>query len=109
MSEKIEGQRIPITDPGHLIDLGITMGLLTALDALKKIEHADRLTGLGVARHALLAAEAQHRVEVMQQNIRLAVKAGVDLDTHNIVWQGQPEIIAEPKPSDQTTATTGDK
>jgi hypothetical protein len=99
MTEKIEGQRIPITDTQHLIDLGITMGLLTALDTIKQIGMADRLTGLGVARHAILAAEAQHRVEVMQQNIRLAVKAGVDLDTHNIVWQGQPEIIAEPKES----------
>lgn len=97
MKDKIEGQRIPITDPRHLIDLGITMGLLTALDALKQIGNADRLTGLGVARHALLAAEAQHRVEVMQRNIRLAVKAGIDIDAHNIVWQGEPEIIAEPK------------
>lgn len=97
MTEKVQGQRIPITDPGHLIDLGITMGLLTALDAIKKIDNADKLTGIGVARHALLAAEATHRVEVMQQNIRLAVKAGVDLDTHSIVWQGNPEIIAEPK------------
>lgn len=97
MTTKVEGQRIPITDTQHLIDLGITMGLLTALDAIKQIGMADRLTGLGVARHALMAAEAQHRVEVMQQNIRLAVKAGVDLDTHNIVWRGEPEIIAEPK------------
>lgn len=103
MSKGIEGQRIPITDTRHLIDLGITMGLLTALDVIKQIGMADRLTGLGVARHALLAAEAQHRVEVMQRNIRLAVKAGVDLDTHNIVWQGEPEIIAEPKDSPGTS------
>lgn len=94
---EIKGQRIPITDSRHLLDMGVTLGLLTALDALEKVQPADRLTGLGVAKHAIKAAEAENRVLVMQRNIRLAVKAGVDLDTHNVLWLGEPEIIAEPK------------
>jgi hypothetical protein len=93
-------KKIPITDPKHLIDMGITLGFLTALDELSKITNADKLTGLGVARHALKALEAEHRVSVMQQNIRLAVKAGVDIDTHNILWAGKPEIEAEPRDLD---------
>lgn len=94
-----EKKMIPITDPKHLIDLGMTLGLLTALEALADIEMADRLTGVGVARHAIQAAEASHRVQVMQRNIRLAVQHGVDLDTHNVMWQGKPEIWAEPRES----------
>lgn len=94
-----EKKMIPITDPQHLIELGMTLGLLTALEALDDIEMADKLTGVGVARHALKAAEAQHRVTVMQRNIRLAVKQGVDLDTHHVMWQGKPEIWAEPNDS----------
>lgn len=93
---EIKGQRIPITDHQHLIDMGVALGMLTALDALDKVASADKLTGLGVARHAIKAAEAEHRVLVMQRNIRLAVKAGIDIDTHNVVWRGEPEIIAEP-------------
>jgi hypothetical protein len=90
-------RKIPIADPKHLIDMGITHGLLAALDALEKIPGADKLTGVGVARYAIKALEAEHRVLVMQKNIRLAVKEGVDIDTHNILWAGKPEIEAEPR------------
>jgi hypothetical protein len=87
--------KIPITDPMHLIDMGRTHGLLIALETLENIKGAERLTGVGVAIHALKAAEAEQRVQTMQKNIRAAVKAGVDIDTHHILWQGKPEIIAE--------------
>lgn len=89
-------QKIPITDPQHLIDLGITRGLLMALAALKEIEHADRLTGVGVSRHAIQSVESEHRVSVMQRNIRLALKHDVDLDKHHILWEGRAEILVEP-------------
>ena len=95
-TDDIKGQRIPVTDPEHLIDIGITIGLLSALKTLDDVPNTEKLTGFNVARHALKASEAEHRVLVMQKNIRLAVKAGIDLDTHRIVWCGNPEVIAEP-------------
>lgn len=90
-------KKIPITDPRHLIDMGITHGLLSALEALEKIPSQDKLTGVGVAKYAIKALEAEHRVLVMQKNIRIAVKEGVDLDTHDILWAGRAEIEAEPR------------
>jgi hypothetical protein len=89
-------QRIQITDPQHLIDMGVTLGLLMALEALESVPNADKLTGLGVARYAIKAQEAEQRVRVMQKNIRAAMKAGIDLDTNNVMWKGTPEIVAEP-------------
>lgn len=90
-------QKIPITDPQHLIDMGITLGLVTALRAIEDIAEGERLTGVGISRYAVKAVEAEHRVQVMQRNIRLAVSHGIDLDKNNILWEGRPEIIVEPK------------
>lgn len=90
-------QRIPITDPQHLIDMGMTLGLLTALQALEDVPIADKLTGMGVAHYAIKAAEAEQRVMVMQKNIRLAASNGVDLDANNILWTGKPWIEVEPR------------
>jgi hypothetical protein len=87
---------IPITDPKHLIDMGRTHGLLVALDAVEAAAKELKLPGIGVAIHAIKAAEAEQRVMVMQRNIRTAVAAGVDLDTHNILWSGKAEIYADP-------------
>lgn len=90
-------KKIPITDPKHLIDMGRTHGLLMALQALEEIRGADKLTGVGVAMHAIKAQEAEQRVRVMQKNIRAAVKAGIDLDAYNIMWRGEPELVAQLK------------
>jgi len=90
-------QRIPITDPDHLISLGITLGLVTALQVLDDIEFGDKLTGVGVAKYAIRAAEAEHRVQLMQKNIRLAVANGVDLDKSSICWDGKRYVTIEQK------------
>lgn len=96
-------QEIEITDPNHLLDMGRTHGLLMALDAIQEAAKELKLPGLGVALHAVKAAEAEQRVLVMQKNIRAAVKAGVDLDERNIYWDGRPYIWSEPIPADPTS------
>lgn len=96
MNEKVKGQRITITDPQHLIDLGMTLGLNLALQALEEIPMAEKLTGCGISRYAIRAVEAEQRVRVMQKNIRLAIQHGIDIDANNIVFVGKAEIIIEP-------------
>lgn len=93
MSEKL---KIPVTNPQHLIDLGITHGLLLALESLEKLDGCEKLTGVGVARHAIRAAEAEQRIQVMMRNIRLAVANNVDLDKNRLLWEGRAEVIVEP-------------
>jgi hypothetical protein len=90
-------QKLPITDPNHLVDMGVTRGLLLALQAIKDIDMADRLTGVGVARYAVQAVESEHRVWLLQKNIRLALQHGIDLDKNNLLWEGRKEVIVQPK------------
>lgn len=94
---ELKGQRIKITDPDHLMLMGKTHAYLDALDAIDKMRKETPTTGLTLAFHCIKAQEAETRVHVTQRNIRLAVKAGIDLDTHDVYWEGRGEIIAEPR------------
>lgn len=94
--DKPPEQKFPVTDPKHLIDMGIGLGIVVALNAVEGIEFGEKLTGVGIARYAIKAVEAEQRVQVMQRNIRLAVHHGIDLDKNHILWNGNPYIIVEP-------------
>lgn len=100
MSKKLsefKGTRIKITDPDHLIAMGKTHALLSAIDAIEEVRKETPATGLSMALYLLKSLEAENRVRVMQHNIRTVVKAGIDLDTVDVLWDGRDEIIAEPR------------
>lgn len=94
---ELKGTHIKVTDPDHLIAMGKTHGLLKAIEALEDARKEMPTTGIGLAVHVLKALEAENRVVVMQENFRLIIKSGIDLDAHNIFWDGSDELVAEPK------------
>lgn len=63
---------IQITATEHLITLGIVVGLTAATAAIEKAQTELKLPGIRVARNAVLAEEAQARMQLMQENLRLA-------------------------------------
>jgi hypothetical protein len=94
---ELKGTRIKIKDPDHLIALGKTHALMQAIEAIETMRKETPATGLTLAFHCLRALEADNRCRITQENIRLAVKSGIDLDAHDVYWQGGDEIIAEPR------------
>lgn len=94
---ELKGTRIKITDPDHLIYMGKTHAFLAAIEAIEDARKETPATGLSMALYLLKAMEAENRVRVMQDNIRTVVKAGIDLDTVDVLWDGRDEIIAEPR------------
>lgn len=99
--QELKGQRIKITDPHHLILMGSTHAYLKAIEAIEELRKETPATGLTMAFHCLKALEANNRTRVMQENIRTVVRAGIDLDAHDVYWQGEDEIIAEPRKPEQ--------
>lgn len=95
--QELKGQRIKVTDPDHLMAMGKSHAYFDAIKAIEDMRKETPATGLTMALHALKALEAENRVRVLQDNIRLIARQGIDLDKHDVYWQGQGEIIAEPR------------
>jgi hypothetical protein len=98
---ELKGQRIKVTDPDHLMAMGKSHAYFDAIKAIEDMRKETPATGLTMALLAVKALEANNRTQVMQENIRLVVKAGIDLDAHDVYWQGDDEIIAEPRKPEQ--------
>lgn len=96
MSE-LKGPRIKVTDSDHLMAMGKTHAFLQAIEQIGEMREETPTTGLTMALYALKAMEAENRVRVMQNNIRLVARQGIDLDKHDVFWDGHDEIIAEPR------------
>jgi hypothetical protein len=95
--KELKGKRIKVTDPDHLMDMGRTHAYMKAIVAIEELRKETPTTGLTLAFHCLKALEAENRARVLQENIRLVVREGIDLDAHDVYWQGDDEIIAEPR------------
>lgn len=93
MAEKMT---IRVTEPEHLIALGMALGYMTAVEALEKVTLGDKLPGFGLALAKLQALEARHRAHTAGRNIRMCVKHGVDIELYDIAWMGNGEIICQP-------------
>jgi len=110
MAERI---KIKITDPGHLMDFGEWLGYAKALQVLEKVALADKLPGFNLAKAKIEVLEARQRAENAGKNLRLAFKAGHDLEASNVFWQGGDYIEIEPVdttvPPDPTTQPTESK
>lgn len=81
--------------------MGSTHAYLKAIEAIEELRKETPATGLTMAFHCLRALEAENRTRVMQKNIRTAVREGIDLDAHDVFWQGDAEIVVEPRKPQQ--------
>src|SRR6185312_10101192 len=97
-----ETKTFQITDPDHLIGLGRVMGLLQAIEAIKSACIEIKLPGIGVARHAVIAEEAQARVQLMQDNLRTAFSELGSLEGYSISCTGRGVITLEPDDSSES-------
>ena len=97
-----ETKTFQITDPDHLIGLGRVMGLLQAIEAIKSACIEIKLPGIGVARHAVIAEEAQARVQLMQDNLRTAFSEFGSLEGYSVSCTGRGVITLEPDDSSES-------
>lgn len=78
---KDDKTRVTINEHDHLFDLGIMVGVDEMCDVLEKAAQEYKLTGIKLA-HTIIAGIANERkLKVMTRNIRLAAKAGFDLNS----------------------------
>jgi hypothetical protein len=97
-----EKKTFQITDPDHLIGIGRVMGLLQAIEAIKSAGTEMKLPGMGVAKHAVIAEEAQARVHMMQDNLRTAFREFGSLDGYSVSCTGRGVITLEPDDSSES-------
>jgi hypothetical protein len=87
MSDLLDGQPeivVPLDDHVHIQRMWVMFGVVEAVDILTKLAEQHKLPGIKFAI-ATLDAEAQRkRCGVLSKNIRLAAKAGVDLDRYDL-------------------------
>lgn len=86
-----------ITDPEHLLQLGTVLGLLTAIEAIKKQQdELGKVVGLGVAKHAVIAQEANARISFMQSNMRTAYKEFGSLEGYELACSSTGLLTLDP-------------
>ena len=98
-----EAKSIEITERQHLIELGMSVGLLMALEAIKDAsEDIPRVPGMGLARSVVEATEAHQRVRLMQANLRLAYATWGPLDGFTVKCDGDGILSLEPGDAEPT-------
>lgn len=95
-----EKKTFQITDAKHLVQIGRVIGLLQAIEAIKTARADLKVPGMGVAEHAVIAEEAEARVQMMQDNLRTAFREFGSLEGYEIHCSGSGLLTAEPS-SDQ--------
>lgn len=90
---------IEITDPNHLADYWMGLGMLEAHQYAVKKAKECKVVGMGLMADLLQANAARTMERVKLQNIMLAFKNGFDPDTSTLVLKnvkGRVFIAAEP-------------
>ena len=93
-------QDVTIIEPlnnRHRIELGIAVGFGAAIQAMeKKRDTFGKLPGFNSAMAVLTELEARHRCDVSGSNMRAAIRAGFDIQTHYVGMFGAGKLYVKP-------------
>lgn len=86
--------RLPIEEPGHLALMNQLFGAAQVLEAIEGAEHA-KLPGMGYAKSLAELVVSKLRLQFYSQNIKVAARAGVNLDSIRQVSlsTGDPAVV----------------
>ena len=87
--------RVTITDPKHLLRTGEYLGLASASTLLEEAGH-EKLPGFALASAIIEGERRRLQAALIDQNLRLAARRGVDIATHRLDSISATDIVFKP-------------
>lgn len=85
MTEEV---KVQITKPGHIMQITEASTLEKVVASLEKLQKDCRLSGMALAIAHVRGMAAEAKTETILTNVQHALKGGIDLTTHNLMYRG---------------------